>query len=83
MAYHYDKPNKPFGEAMVEMMVRVFIMAGVLLFVIPKIIVPALGITPEEYLANELTWTLVSLVLGYIIAIPITRLTTRSIKGSG
>lgn len=84
MAYHTgDQNKKSLGETLVDMMVRVFTMAAFLLVLTPIFIAPMLGVTPEAFAANEIYWTLVSLALGWIIAIPISKLTTRSIKNSG
>lgn len=83
MAYHTGEKKKSLGEVLVDMMVRVFTMAAFLLFLTPFILAPALGVSSESFADNEVYWTLVSLVLGWIFAIPISKLTTRSIKNSG
>lgn len=83
MAYHTGTQKKPFGESLMEMMVRVFVIAAFLLFVTPVFIAPLLGVTPEQFVANELTWTLVSLALGWIVSIPVARVSVNSIKKGG
>jgi hypothetical protein len=80
MSYQSDNERKSFGEWFLEMMVRVFTIAAFLLLVTPLFIAPMLGVTPEEYAANEITWTLVSLALGYVAAYPFVKLAVRSIR---
>ena len=83
MTYQTGDQKKSFGEVLVDMMVRVFTMAAFLLVLTPLFIAPMLGVTPDGYATNETYWTLVSLVIGWIVAIPVAKLTTRSIKNSG
>jgi len=82
-AYHTGKEKKPFGEWVLEMLVRVITMAAFVLVVTPVFIAPALGFTLESYQANGLLWTVVSLVLGYVAAWPFSKLITRSIRSRG
>ena len=82
-SYSQEENSKTRGDSIVEMMVRVFVMAAFVLFITPVVIAPLLGLTPATYAANEILWTLGSMVMGYIIGWPVAKLISKSIRGSG
>lgn len=83
MTYHSGNQKKPIGEWIVDMMVRVFVMAAFLLVLTPMFIAPWLGVTPTDFANQQMYWTLISLALGWILGIPISKLITGSIRKSG
>lgn len=75
--------GKTTGEQFVELLVRVFTIVIFILWVMPFLIAPAFGVTPEVYEQNEVLWSVFAAVIGYLVAYPVTKLVTKSIRSGG
>ena len=68
------------GEKCIRISVQIFVMAVFILYVMPIVIAPWLGITPEQYEAYELVWSFLGGIIGYPFGWIISKIIARSIR---